>query len=179
VNGILTANTVRCHMADDRKLSDLEGVEREQALAYVKGRWSQYYSANRDALKDAAKLIAVVNAGGAAAGLAFLGAIIKESSPLAKALLPMKLAIALFAAGILCTAMAHIVEHSRINGLFTTWRSDVSRLYSDDLSFDKMQREDAARAVDTELAARFFLWTGFACAVVGVVWGIFLLFQGE
>jgi hypothetical protein len=164
-------------MAEEGKLSDLEGEEREQALAYVNRRWAQYSSATRDTRKDAAKLIAAVNAGGAAAVLAFMGAVMKEGSPVAKAL-PLKLLISSFVLGVLLCAFAHAVEHARLSGLFVRWRSDVDKLYADALAFDKMQQDDVDRSGENESVAIFFIWTALVCFGIGAGLGIFLLFEG-
>jgi len=164
-------------MTRDRKLSELEGEEREQALAYVKGRWSQYYSATREVRKDAATLIAAINAGGAAAGLAFVGAVMKEGSALATSL-PLKLTIAFFVVGTLCSALAHAVEHVRLAYLFSQWRADVNRLYDDLLGFDKMQRDDVKRAGKDESLAVVLVWVALMCFGVGAGLGVSLFFKG-
>jgi hypothetical protein len=159
------------------KFSELEGDEREQVLGYVKSRWSQYYTASREARKDAANFIATANAGGAATLLAFAGAIVKESSPLAKAL-PLRFAIAFFAAGMLASALAHAVEYARLSGLFTRWRKDVDQLYADELIFDKMQRDDSTRASENEVIALLLIWIALACFGIGAGLGVLLLLNG-
>src|SRR6266852_6211782 len=163
-------------MTKDRKLSEIEGEEREQALAYVKGRWSQYYSATREVRKDAATLIAAINAGGAAAGLAFAGAVIKETSALATSL-SLKLAISFFVLGTFCSALAHAFEHGRLSDLFKKWRSAVARLYVDEVGFDKMQREDEKRSGEREGVAVALIWIALVCFGVGAVLGILLFFK--
>ena len=164
-------------MATDQKFSKLESEEREQVVDYVEGRWSQNYSVARDTRKDAAKLIALMNAGGAAAVLAFIGAITKQQSGLAQPT-PLKVTIALFVLGVVSSAIALVVEYVRLSGLFAKWRTDVNKLYADEVVFDKMQRDDVERSGQTEIASGFFVWGALICFALGAAVGIFLLFQG-
>lgn len=161
----------------DSKFSDLDGEQREQVLGYVRSRWSQYYTASREARKDAANFIATANAGGAATLLAFTGAVFKDSSPLAQAV-PLRLAIVLFAAGMAASALAHVVEYTRLSGLFALWRKDVDRLYADELIFDSMQQEDSKRASENEVIALMLIWVALACFGIGVGLGALLLLNG-
>lgn len=168
----------RNSVATDQKFSELDNDEREEVIAYVERRWLQYYSVSRETRKDAAKLIAVMNAGGAAALLAFLGAITKDGSPLARAV-SLKIAIAFFVSGIVCSALAHTVEYTRLRGLFATWRAEVGKLYSDGVDFDTMQQVDVDRAGSNELASAFFVWAALGLFVLGAIVGLFLLFYGD
>jgi hypothetical protein len=161
----------------DSKFSELDNEEREQVVGYVRSRWAQYYTASREARKDAANFIATANAGGAATLLAFSGAILKESSPLAKAF-PLRLAIVLFAAGMLASGLAHAVEYARLGGLFAYWRKDVDLLYNDKTIFKNMREDDSRRATENEVVALMLIWIALACFGIGVACGALLLLEG-
>lgn len=156
------------------KFSDLDDEQREQVIGYIRSRWSQYYTASREARKDAANFIAAANGGGAAAVLAFTGAVFKDNAALAQAL-PLRFAVAFFAAGMVCCALAHVVEYARLSGLFGRWRKEVGRLYADDLAFGVLQREDTDRASESEVVALFLIWVALACFAIGVGLGVLLL----
>lgn len=165
-------------MAADPKLSELENSEREQALAYVRSRWSQYSSATRESRKDVATFVATINAGGAVTVLAFAGAALQNHKELAEAR-PLRLAILCFVLGVILTAVAHAIENDRLKRLFEKWREDVDSLYIDKLSFNQIRLEDARRAGQREFAFGRLIWAALVCFVIGAALGVLLLFGGR
>ena len=156
------------------KLSSLAGDEREQTLAYVKQRWSQYYGASRDIRKDASNFIAIMNGGGAATVLAFSGAVFSEHPELANAL-PLKLSIFFFVFGVASSALAYVAEWLRLDGLFAKWRAATDQFYTDRIGFDDMYDEDIRRAAEIETISTLLISVSFACLAIGMGLGALLL----
>ncbi len=165
-------------MAADPKLSGLDENEREQALAYVRSRWSQYSSATRDARKDSATFVATINAGGAAAILAFSGATLGKSGDISLAL-PLRLSILFFVFGVTLSAIAHVIESGRLNKLFADWRSGVDDLYNDKVSFNQLRLDDLSRAGNREPAFGRIVCGALICFMIGAFSGLILLFGGR
>ncbi len=152
----------------DVKLSELDGIERDQALSYIRQRWSQYYTASREIRKDSGNFIAIMNGGGAATVLAFSGAIFTNKPDLANSW-QMKAAIAAFVFGTICSGLAYIVEWLRLDGLFVRWRRAVDRYYGDQVGFDTLYEEDIRRSSENQIIATFLISIAFACLPVGAV----------
>ena len=161
----------------DEKLSELDGDERDQALAYVRQRWTQYYTASRETRKDGANFIAIMNGGGAATVLAFSGAIFANKPDLANAW-QMKAAIVIFVLGIIFSALAYVVEWIRLGGLFEQWRRDTDRFYKDEITFDRFYEDDIKRSGQNQVIASFLISLAFGCLPIGAALGALLLLGG-
>ena len=158
----------------DEKLGALEGQEREQVLAYVRGRWSQLAAADREARKDAIKFTAVINAGGAAAVLAFMGTVLKDRADLATSL-SLRLSLLFFVVGVLFCAFAYFVTHLRLRGLFEQWRKDVGRFYADEVDFTTMRKDDVERSEEPD-GAIFCICIALSCFGLALLLGLNLFF---
>lgn len=155
-------------MAEDgKKYSELEGDERKQNLDYIRGRWNQLYSVSQETNKEAVKYVALVNAGGAVAMLAFLGTLYSASHPLTGSLL---ISLVFFVIGVALCGFSFGVEYRRVDRLFNNWRESVEEFYGDNTGFTRMVREDVARS-EKPNDARLLLWSAWACFLAGCVSG--------
>jgi hypothetical protein len=161
---------------EDPNYSELEDDSRPETLDYVRARWSQLSTASRDARKDAVKFIGVINAGGAATMLTFMGALLSTRSDLAKSFL-LRAALISFVVGVCFSALAHAVENARISGLFAKWRTEVGRFYDDQIGFTSLRQEDIKRADDSDVT-NFFVGIAIAAFIIGAVLGVVLLLEG-
>ena len=159
-------------MEADEKLSELEGKRREQVVAYVSRRWSQLSTADGSSRQNAAKFVALINAGGAAGVLAFMGAIADKPSIVHS--LPLRATLVLFVVGVVFSAFGLIATNLRISGLFNDWRRDVGRFYNGEIGFNRLQREDTRRAEEPEPAV-FCLWVSLVVFVAATVTGLYAL----
>ena len=157
------------------KFSAVTPAEREEVRTYVSARWSQLFGAARDARKDAAKFIAAINTGGAAAILTVLAGTFKDGSPSStQPVTALKLSLLFFVLGVMACSLSHATANARLSGLFQAWRKGVESYYGDEITFDQLTKQDIQRAQQFDYAV-FMIWMALGFFLLGAGLGMTLL----
>src|SRR6266446_6638553 len=96
-------------MGEAVKLSEMPNEMREVRLAYVKERWSQLADLEKEYGQSAFTYLMVVNSGGAAAVLSFMGAM-KTTTPILGA----QWMLALYLLGVILVGIVRALSYYRV-----------------------------------------------------------------
>ena len=164
---------------EDPKYSQLADSEWNERQTYIRNRWQQLAIATRESRKESAKFVAFVNAGGAVALLAFIGAI-AQGNPKAAVLKSevLQWSLAAFVCGVIVSCLTLVIESIRISGLFAKWRKGVSEFYDDQIGFNTMLQNDLKQASETDIVERFLVGIALFCFLLGAGLGTTLVFGG-
>jgi len=110
---------------------------REVQLAYVKERWSQLADLEKEYGQSAFTYLMVVNSGGAAAVLSFMGAM-KTTTPIPGS----QWMLALYLLGVILVGIVRALSYYRIAWRYARWRDGVRRLYREEWGWEELQRDD-------------------------------------
>jgi len=140
------------------KLSEMPSEMREARLDYVRERWSQLADLEQEYGRAVFTYLMVVNSGGAAAVLSFMGAM-KTTTPIPGA----QWMLALYLLGVILVGVVRGLSHYRISWRYGRWRAGVQKLYKEEWGWEELQRDDESLG--------WYYWP-----VEAAVWGSFLSF---
>lgn len=151
------------------KYSDDSDEHRTANIKYAQERWRQLYALQIEWGTEGIKYLLFVNAGAAAAMLAFLGSV--EN---ARDMVWPKVMLGLFSIGVILVGALHAVRRQRVHKVFKNWRNAVNEYYTDQKTWREIIDADA-------IASNKFDWEGliallsFVCLIIGVIVGTFNL----
>lgn len=159
---------------------DAEEQQRDQGKAqYIEERWSQLSDLEAASVAEAWKYLTLVNAGGATATIALMGAL----GTVKPEVLPTALAIlTLFTVGLILVGIGRALSYYQTNRLFSQWRKDVETFYAQNLDFGNLLRNDNQRC-ETFLRckkiywAELVAWLSFLCIIGAVATGGYALWM--
>lgn len=121
-------------------------VVRASRCDYLEKRWGQLSEHTNKSAEEIWKYLMLVNSGGAVSLLGLMGA--KQT------LLPFTNAnyvLIAFLVGVVLVGLGKAFSYYRLNFLFTKWRDDVTRFYSDDIGWENLNMNDKNRS-------EYFYW---------------------
>ncbi|MCK5875370.1 MAG: hypothetical protein KAG82_11810 [Alcanivoracaceae bacterium] len=145
----------------------------EEQDDYLSARWTQLYSLEKEAAEGVFRFIFLVNAGGAAATLGFMGAS-KEAvaSGLTQA------ALLSFVVGLALIGSTYIYIFHHRSGIFEEFKKDFRRLLDGEIDFKKLTEADDNRAADS-LLHYTLPYAAFFCFLGGTILGVTALLCGR
>jgi hypothetical protein len=147
------------------KFSELNPSLRQAYGEYVTERWKQLYELQKDWGEKALNYLMLTNSGGAAATLGFIGASHGAAVPVG-----VRVSLFVFLLGVVFVGAAHAHTYHRMSNLFKTWRTDVGRYYSDELSWEELRDRDLSRT-GVNVWDYLLPYAAFACFVGGGIVG--------
>lgn len=144
---------------------------RKERIEHIKTRWGQLYELEKEFGLTALSYLFLTNAGGAAATLAFIGTIGKNSIGLGA-----KIALALFVVGVIFSGISRAKQFHHMSGLFSNWKRLVSEYFSGEKTWEEINREDDEKAVDDFLDYAF-PYASFGCFILGSCAGFYALIK--
>lgn len=155
-----------------------EQQQRHQEQAqYIEERWSQLSDLEAASVAEAWKYLTLVNAGGATATIALMGAL----GTVRPEVLPSALFIlSLFTVGLILVGIGRALSYYQANRLFTQWRKDVKQFYAQEVDFENLLSNDNHRCESFMRCKRIYwaelvAWLSFFCIIVGVGTGGYAL----
>lgn len=151
----------------EMKLSQIKGEQRNSYIAYVENRWTQLQGRIVERSEAAWKYLMLTNAGSALAVLSFMGAY-KTIEPIPNA--PSMLIA--FLSGVVLVGVGHAIAYYRATWLFSGWRADISRFYTDDIGWSEVLTRDNTRSgyfIWVDVVA----WLSFICFFAGLGLGVY------
>ena len=137
-----------------------------EQIHFIDARFNQLVAVSKDAIERALKYLFLSNAGGAAATLSFLGAV-----PAMRTQWALKGALAFFVVGLILVGVHTAIWVHFTDWLFMSLRSDVTKLFQNQIAWETMMAEDAKRAAKTTwLYASGYL--AFGCFIAGAAIGL-------
>jgi hypothetical protein len=133
---------------------------------YMNSRWGQLHSLSKETGDSAIKYLFTVNAGGAVAVLAYLGAV-SGSLP---AVLSAKVSLVLFFIGLLFVGFYKAYMVHNHEGLFKHYRSLVSDYYECKIGWGALIKSDETK-VGNPLAPYIFGYISFGSFIGGCISG--------
>lgn len=152
------------------KYSEMTAVHQQQVIDAVNRRWGQLHGLEKEWGERVYKYLLLSNSGGAVAMLSFLG------TGKAAHLVASQLALVFFVLGVIVTGCGLARIYHRMDRLFSKYKSDARRFFSDEIDFGEVTRRDEARSDKEPIMAyllpylAFFLFIG-GCVVAG--YGLF------
>jgi hypothetical protein len=148
------------------KYSDESDERRAANIGYTNERWRQLYGVQNDWSTEGIKYLFLVNAGAAAAMLAFLGSVAESRSwgwPITM--------LVFFAIGIVLIGFMHALRHHHVSQIFKEWRKSVSEYQTDQKGWSEIISADVARSARFDWAL-LLAYASFACFIVGIIIGM-------
>ena len=143
------------------KFSQTPEPARKQHIDYINNRWKQLYDLEADSGKSALHYLFLVNAGGAATTLAFIGAIGANKIGLGA-----KFSLAFFVVGLILFGISKAKTFHHMSGLFKHWKSLVNDYFSDKIPYEEILQRDNKKAVE-DIWDYVFPYASFACFIIG------------
>lgn len=146
------------------KKSETPEDQRAKRQTYIQTRWGQLSDLSTNWADEAIKYLLIVNTGAMAASLGFIGTM----AHLRSAQWP-KVALSLFAAGVVLVGVYHAVRYHRVEWLFKGWRNDVASYSDDKLNWNELLNQDEARVKQWSAPLYVLAYTSFLCFLFGLV----------
>jgi hypothetical protein len=143
------------------KFSQTPEPMRKERIDYIDHRWKQLYDLTTDSAKSALHYLFLVNAGGAATTLAFIGAVGADKIGLGA-----KLSLSFFVTGLILFGVSKAMTFHHMDGLFKHWKSLVNDYFSDKIPYEEILQRDNKKAVDG-IWDYVFPYASFACFIIG------------
>ena len=152
-------------MNTNETLDDLKRVRFE----HIDRRWKQLYELERETGLTALQYLFLTNSGGAAATLAFIGAI-----GITKIGVGAKCSLALFVLGIILSGISRAKHYHHMSKVFKNWKALVQDYY------DNRKSWEIITALDKQIAVGGFWdyaipYGSFACFIIGSLIGFIAL----
>lgn len=151
------------------KFSQTPPELRKERIDHINMRWEQLYELEKETGQTALHYLFLTNAGGAAATLAFIGSIGKNNIGI-----EVKIALGLFVLGLILSGISRAKQFHHMSGLFKHWKSLVSLYFSDKKTWDEIDVEDDAKAVD-DFWDYTIPYASFVCFIGGAAVGFIAL----
>jgi hypothetical protein len=149
------------------KYTELSPNERAGEIGQINGRWGQLYGLEKEAAEQGIKFLFLTNAGGAVAVLSFIG-----TSDVVRLLIAPKIALGLFALGVVLNGVLLALRLHQFERLFKQWREDVDTYFKGDLDRDELYKRDNQRANTKMYVANYIVaHSSFICFIAGGVIG--------
>lgn len=148
------------------KFSEETEDRRKANIDYINTRWEQLYGFQVEWAAEGIKYLLFVNAGAAAAVLAFLGSV-----EAVRDMFWAKLMLGFFVVGVVLVGFVHIIRYGSLIALFTEWRKGVNEYFKDTKDWNDLLNEDNTRAEKTNIALHV-AYGSFGCFMIGVLIGL-------
>ena len=145
----------------------------EEKDEYLDTRWTQLYELEKEAAEGIFKYLFLVNAGGAAATLGFMGA---SEKALASSLT--QVALLSFVVGVVLMGATYIYVFHHRSGLFESFKKDFRRLLDGEIDFRSLNQADDNRAKDNFLHY-LFPYCSFISFLIGSAAGVWALLGSQ
>ncbi len=143
----------------------------QQKVDSINYRWKELYELEVKYGDDAMKYLFYVNAGGAAAVLAFIG----TSSPAIGNLCSIKFSLILFAVGLILDGLLIAFQLHRAGSIFDQWRNDANAYYNQQKKYSELINADDDRSDRSKMA--FVLgYFSLGAFILGLIFGGVALF---
>ena len=151
------------------KFSETPEPIRKGRIDYINRRWEQLYELEKEAGLSALQYLFLTNAGGAAAMLAFIGAIGADKIGFGA-----KLALASFVLGVVLLGISKAKQYHCMSRLFEHWKGLAGAYFGDKASYEYITEEDKKKTGE-DFFDYFFPYASFACFVLGAAIGFYSL----
>lgn len=152
------------------KISEASPELRQEQCAYINTRWKDLYTVQGAAAKAAQQYLFLTNAGGAAATLAFIGAV-----GASKIAVGAKVSLIFFVMGLIFVGISRAKEFHRIMRVFAEWQSLANAYFKNEMAYESIIEIDKRTAVET-FWDYFFPYAAFICFIAGAIFGLLALF---
>lgn len=136
---------------------------RKAIFAHSHERWEHLTRGINETAVEGMKYLTVVNAGGVAATLGFMGA--TKQSPIA-----LTFAAAAFLFGACCVGGSYLFRYVYMNRLLAGWQSDFEHFVGERLSWEDVTKNDRRRTRGPDYGL-YFAIASFLAFILGAVLG--------
>ena len=144
----------------------MRAVATPEEIKFIDDRFNQLIGLSKDAVDRALRYILFANAGGAAATLSFLGAVL----PMRMQWAP-KAALAFFVLGLISVGVLSAIWVHYCGLLDSNFRRSVTDFYQNQISFDTMVADDFTRSQKT-IWLYIVGYVAFGCFIAGAALGL-------
>jgi len=135
-----------------------------QNIDHINVRWSQLYHLEKEWADKAVDYLFLVNSGGAIAMLGFIGARPKVSFWVI-------VGLGLMLLGLILVGFLKARIYHQMSSLFKLWRKDVRDYLANNISWEKLNKDDDERAKQS-LLVLFLGYGSLGCFILGILIGI-------
>jgi len=154
---------------DDRPFSQLSSIEKLYQTNTLSARWKQLYEIRQDATRNALNYLLLINAGGAAATLAFVGAIGVSNVDVT-----VLVALMCFVFGIVISGVIYALDYHLTDKHLRRYTNNVNSYYRDKKHESEIEHDDQQRPWVNRLGVSLG-WLSFVMFLLGVGLGIYAL----
>ncbi len=143
--------------------------QRKNRADIIDRRWKQLYELDKETGQTALQQLFLINSGGAATTLAFIGAI--GATKIASGV---KISLAFFIIGVILVGVSRAKQFHHMSNLFRNWKKLVEDYYSGANTWEEIIN------LDNRLAKEDFWdyaipYASFACFIIGSIMGFIAL----
>ena len=149
---------------------DLDPAVRVARERFIENRELQLQRVTTESGESSLKFLFTANAGGAVSILAYLGAIAQQPHNVG-----FKVALAMFFVGIIFVGIYRAFITETYGALFWKYKKSVEKYYNERLEWENFQKEIEAQVKKNNIP-RIFVYTSFACFILGSIIGVISLY---